>query len=157
MSKGTNVQLIGLKDLSAALKKCSAAARGEALQTAAEAGGRVIEEKAKENIEKNFSEHSRGGLAGSMLVEVSGNGTKAEAKIGPSAVYGRIQEQGGTIYPVNAKLLSWIDPDSGKRVAAKRVTIKANPYLRPALDENRDAIERTVKNVLREEIEKVGK
>lgn len=157
MAVKSGVQIIGLKELSAKLKRLSAAARGEALKAAAEAGGRVIEEKAKVNIEKTFSEHSRGGLAGSMMVEVSGQDSKAEAKIGPRAIYGRIQEQGGVIYPVNAKMLSWIDPDTGKRAVAKRVKIDPHPYLRPALDENRDAVEKTVGNVLMEEIEKAGK
>ena len=66
--------------------------------------------------------------------------------------YGRIQELGGSIRPVNKKLLSWIDPDTGERVVARAVTLPARPYLRPAVDEHGDEIEEAVAAQVRDAI-----
>ncbi|SCW61793.1 hypothetical protein SAMN02927924_01697 [Sphingobium faniae] len=47
--------------------------------------------------------------------------------------YALIHELGGTIEPVNAKALAIPQPDGGVRLV-KKVTIRAQPYLRPAAD-----------------------
>lgn len=49
---------------------------------------------------------------------------------GPTAIYGRIIELGGTITPKDAHMLSWIGA-SGRRVFAKKVVIPPYPYFRP--------------------------
>jgi hypothetical protein len=62
-----------------------------------------------------------------------------QARIGPKIIYGRIQEVGGTIVPVRAKALSWLDAD-GDRVFAHSVTLPPRPYMRPAVDGAREEI-----------------
>jgi hypothetical protein len=53
------------------------------------------------------------------------------AEVVSGAVYGRIQEKGGTIVPKNRQFLSWIDA-GGTRHFALRVTLPARPYFTPA-------------------------
>lgn len=48
-------------------------------------------------------------------------------------IYARIQEEGGTIVPKNAKALAIPQSDGGVAFV-KSVTIPARPYLRPAAD-----------------------
>lgn len=55
---------------------------------------------------------------------------KYTIKVGPTAIYARIIELGGTITPKEAKMLSWIS--GGKRVFAHSVTIRPHPYFEPA-------------------------
>jgi len=127
---------------------------GDGLKKAALAGGLVIEANAKINVERVFSNKSKGGLAGSIQVVISKTGdTVAEVDVGPTIVYGRIHELGGVILPVYAKLLSWVD--NGKRIFAKRVQIPARPYLRPAVDEHEADIRDAVGFQLKKQIESV--
>lgn len=148
--------ILNLDRLMVKLGKLSECARGQVLKDAMEAGGRVVEGHAKINIEKNFSDHSAGALAGSIVVETEGDDKSAEASIGPTVVYGRIQELGGTIKPVNAKELVWTDPDTGVVMRAKRVVLPARPYLRPALDEHHGEIKQAVEAVLINAIEEAA-
>lgn len=65
--------------------------------------------------------------------------TSARASVGPWIVYGRIQEEGGDIYPRHVKWLHWrnIDPGSGRVVDwySKHVKLPPRPYLAPAARE----------------------
>ena len=146
-------KVIVLEDnVQAALK----AATGDALKRAAMAGGQVIEANAKINANRTFSSKSTGGagLGGSIQTRVSkATDTKAEVDIGPTVIYGRIQELGGIILPVHAKILSWVD--NGVRIFAKRVQIPARPYLRPAVDEHENEIRQAVGYQLKKGIEAV--
>ena len=122
------------------------ALRKDVLKKAALAGGEVIRNNAKLNIRSTFSAKSKGGagLAGSMVVElVKSTDANAEVDVGPTKIYGRIQELGGIIKPVYKKMLSWIG-DDGKRIFAHQVRIPPRPYLRPALDEHKDEIKDAV-------------
>lgn len=148
-----SMKIINLAEFEAKLKKLSSAARGETLKNAVEAGARVIELNAKLNIERVFSKHSVGVLANSIMVEVTGSDRSAEAKIGPTAEYGRIQELGGVIKPVRAPMLVWTDPDTGEVRRAFSVTLPARPYLRPAVDEHEDEIKEAVAAQVRRGIE----
>lgn len=138
------MKIVNLAEFKGKLKKLDSASRGRTLLEAAEAGSRVIELNAKLNIERVFSKHSSGGLAGSIKVEMSGTDRSAEGKVGPTAIYGKIQEVGGTIKPTKAKMLTWTDPESGELRSAFSVTLPARPYLRPAMDEHADEIEEAV-------------
>jgi len=149
MSKKTEV--IELENnVKAVLKSVS----GEQLKRAVLAGGQVIEAYAKINVERTFSSKSTGGagLAGSIQTVV-GKSTEhsAEVEVGPTVIHGRIQELGGVILPVYAKMLSWVD--NGVRIFAKRVQIPARPYLRPAADEHKDDIRDAVGYQLMKQIE----
>jgi phage gpG-like protein len=140
------IQVVNIKEFNESLRKMQRAARAEALIDAVEAGARVIETNAKINVEKTFSFMSSGGLAGSIIVETSGNGNHAQSKIGPTKIYGRIQELGGLIKPVHAKMLQWWD--HGEAIFAHVVHIPARPYLRPAVDEHLPEIQEAIGNTL---------
>lgn len=63
--------------------------------------------------------------------EPSGD-SRFSAKVGPTVIYGRIQELGGTIVPKTKKTLFWIG-DDGQPHFAMRVTLPPRPYMRPGL------------------------
>jgi phage gpG-like protein len=150
------IRVVNLAEFQSAMKRMGAAARGEALLDTVESGARVIETYAKINVEKTFSDKQTGGLAGSIAVNLKGGGNKAEAEIGPTKIYGRIQELGGTIVPVSAKMLSWMQ--DGVRIFANVVHLPARPYLRPAVDEHIDDIRQAMANTLMRKIsEAAGK
>lgn len=144
-----------IEQFSEALKRMENAARGKALLNSADAGARTIETYAKINIEKTFRQHKgeSESLSGSILRDiVSQSDTLVEIAVGPSVIYGRIQELGGTVKPVFKKWLHWVDED-GQHHQAKEVTLPARPYLRPAVDENGDKIVKAISENLRIEIE----
>lgn len=128
------------------VKNVRGALRKGVLAKSAMAGGTVIQNYAKINIRQTFSAKSRGGagLAGSMkVVMVKSTDTEAEVDVGPTKIYGRIQELGGVIVPIFAQMLSWVD-DSGKRIFANSVRLPPRPYLRPAVDNHKDDIRAAV-------------
>ena len=120
--------------------------RQRTMQRAAGAGGEVIRNYAKLNIRSTFSSKSRGGagLAGSIIVvKVRSSDTSAYVDVGPTKIYGRIQELGGVIKPVFKKMLSWVG-DDGERIFAHQVRLPPRPYLRPAVDNHLGQIEKAV-------------
>ena len=132
---------------------------GAVLKSAVMAGGQTLKNYAKINVEKTFSGKSTGaaGLGGSIQTVVSKAAeTKAEVDVGPTVIYGRIHELGGIIRPVHAKMLSWIDVDTGERVFANKVQIPARPYLRPAFDEHKDEIVNAMMYQVKKAIEQVA-
>ena len=132
---------------------------GAALKSAVMAGGQTLENYAKINVEKTFSSKSTGaaGLGGSIQTIVStATEIKAEVDVGPTVIYGRIHELGGIILPVKAKMLSWMDDDTGERIFAKMVQIPARPYLRPALDEHKDEIVDAMMHQVKKAIEQAA-
>jgi len=132
---------------------------GAALKSAVMAGGQTLENYAKINVEKTFSHKSTGGagLGGSIQTVVStSTETKAEVDVGPTVIYGRIHEFGGIVLPVHAKMLSWIDVDTGERVFANKVQIPARPYLRPAFDEHKDEIVDAMMHQVKKAIEQAA-
>ncbi len=62
------------------------------------------------------------------------------AIVGTNVIYARVQEFGATIKPVRARMLFWTDDKGGH--AAHQVTIPPRPYLGPALETNRAAVEK---------------
>lgn len=149
------IRVVNLAEYKAQLSSMGAAAKGDALEDAVEAGARVIETYAKINVEKTFSNDSTGGLAGSITVNIKGGGTKAEAEIGPTKVYGRIQELGGVIVPIHAKLLHWVK--DGIEYFAHAVHIPARPYLRPAVDEHIPEITEAIASTLARKLSEAGR
>lgn len=141
-----------IAQFSEALKRLDKTARGTALKRSAMAGGFVIEAQAKINVNDRFKPGTTN-LAGSIFTEaVKADDLSVEVAVGPSVVYGRIQELGGTVKPVFKKYLHWVDED-GQHHQAKEVTLPARPYLRPAIDENGDKIVKAISENLRIEIE----
>ncbi len=134
-----------------ALQKMDKQVRTKALGNSSEAGARVVEGHAKVNISLTFKKQI-GNLANSIVVDTRVNNDKAVSSVGPTAIYGRIQELGGTVKPVRARLLHWVD-ESGKHHVAREVTLPARPYLVPALENNQDDVLDAMAENLRIEIE----
>lgn len=68
--------------------------------------------------------------------------------VGSDLEYAAIQEFGGEIRPVRARVLRF--QVNGEWVAAKRVRIPARPYVRPAFDEDGDAAVREIGEAFRD-------
>jgi hypothetical protein len=80
----------------------------------------------------------QGGLRGSITADHFG---PLSSRVGSPMRYAMMREYGGVILPVRRKLLSWIDPTTGRRIFAKRVVQRPGgprqgykPWLRPAGD-----------------------
>lgn len=149
------IEIINLPEFEAAMKRLSDAVKAQVLYDAAEAGGRVVEGYAKDNVNNVFSGRATNALGNSITVEVDASASQAEARIGPTVIYGRIHELGGVILPVFAKMLHWVD-ESGAHHFAKKVVMPARPYLRPAMDEHKEDILAAVGAVVREAIERAA-
>jgi len=150
----TQSTVIVLEDNFAAVR---GAITGPMLMEAAKAGGHVIEGAAKINASSGRPglEIGVGALVNSITVEpASSTNTRAEVDVGPSVLYARIHEFGGVIVPVHAPMLSWIS-DAGERIFAHAVHIPARPYMRPAVDENEDAIAGAVATEVRRSLDAV--
>jgi len=151
-----HMTIVNLAEFQGALKRIGNAARCDALGRAAMAGGFGIEGYAKINANEQFSAAATNNLAGSIQTVLDkASGTSAEVSVGPSVVYGRIQELGGWIKPVSKKFLHFfID---GVEVFTKSVYIPPRPYLRPAADEHHDDIVKGVKASLAADIAKAAR
>ena len=115
---------------------------GDMLMSSAKAGGSVIEGHAKVNATRGrpgLEMGETGNLSGSIsTTEHKKSKHRAEVNVGPGdVVYAAIHEYGGFIFPNTAPMF---DKDSGEWIYAKMVEIPARPYMRPAIDENEDAI-----------------
>jgi phage gpG-like protein len=124
------------------ISKVKHSLRAETLRRAAEAGGTVIQNYARINVNATFSSKSRQaeGLGGSIQVVVTKtDANSAEVEVGPTKIYGRIQELGGIVKPVFAELLSWVN-EQGQRIFAKAVVLPPRPYLGPAADDHHPEI-----------------
>lgn len=105
-------------------------------------GGAVVEAHAKMNAE-GHGLHKTGNLVNSIQIY---DKKPYEIMVGSRGViYAAIHEFGGEILPKRAKFLHWVDKN-GKDVFAKRVKMPMRPYLRPAFDENREAIKAAIAN-----------
>ena len=108
------IELDGQEELVRNLSKISKAVATGIAEDAVTEGAAVVQYNAQLNATHVFSNKQ--------------TGTGAEAEIGPSVIYARIQEYGGTIRPVHAQALHWVM--DGQDYFAKQVTLPARPYLR---------------------------
>ena len=131
-----SIKLTGVDELIAKLNQIDKAFRGEAGRSMVGAGAMIINGETQKNINETFSKKNTGGLKNSVATVVSEN--KPEAKVEVRKIYARIQEFGGTIEPVKAKALHWVQ--DGKDIFAKSVTLPPRPYFRPAIENNEDKI-----------------
>lgn len=114
-------------------------ATGSQMESAALAGGFVIEGAAKVNVRNNFNRDPTGNLMNSINTRVMS--TKANAvtvAVGTNVIYAAIHEFGGTIKAKNKPFLAFVI--DGKFIMTKSVYIPPRPYMRPAVDENLGAI-----------------
>ena len=152
------IDLEGVDELERKLSKLSKAAATTIAKDAVDEGGAVIQFHAQLNARNVFSDNQRGQLRNSTRnesirnspvqdwIESRTTATGAEAEIGPHVIYGRIQELGGTIRPVHAQALHWVI--DGEDRFAKKVTIPARPYLRPAAEEHSPQITEVMRRTL---------
>lgn len=125
---------VDLSDFKKQLGKLAESIAEENLVTAAKAGGLIVQNAAKEKSPKRTRTLSR-----SIHMEVvESSRYKVEIAIGTDVAYAAIHEFGGVITPKQAKVLAF--EIGGELIFAKRVTILARPYLRPAMDENVQAV-----------------
>lgn len=145
-------KVYSLSEFSTALNNLAKNMRGDVIAKAAMAGGQVVEAQAKINVNSTFK-NGNGNLANSIQTTLeSSSADRAEVSVGPTAIYGRIQELGGTVKPLVAKKLWWVGED-GKLRSAYSVTLPARPYMAPAMNDNTDAIWQAISENLRIEIE----
>jgi HK97 gp10 family phage protein len=107
-----------------------------ALETAMEAGALVLEGAAKVNAPVKDGT-LRDSLTHVLVVSDSG----VTAYVGTNIVYAEIQEFGGWIEPTGTYLHFIV---GGEEIFVREVYIPAQPYMRPALDDNRAAIADTI-------------
>ena len=139
---GFGIQIAG--NAMKVLAKAAKDANKRVMATVKKAALRV-QRGAKENVKTklNTTGLSKGTLGRS--IGIVARPARLEADIGPSVIYGRIHEFGGVIKPVKKKFLSFISTQgdtAGERVFLRSVTIPKRPYLQPALDAAKPAIER---------------
>lgn len=138
MSKG--VKVIKLDNR---FKEVIAAASGDNIMKALLAGGEVVRNHAKLNIQAQELVDTSNLLNSISVQEGSGGKTDATVEIGTNVEYAAIHEFGGAIHQTNA----W-----GKGIE-QTIHIPARPYLRPALDENESSIVDAVGTSLKHQIE----
>lgn len=141
-----------MPEFMAALQKMESNVRSNALKKAAMAGGQTVEAYAKVNVMDTFK-NVTGNLANGIQTTIeSESADRVEVAVGPAAIYGRIQELGGTVKPLSSKKLYWLGED-GKLRSAFEVTLPARPYLAPALNDHENEVINSMSEVLRQEIE----
>ena len=140
MSKG--VKIVKLDNR---FKEVIAAASGENIMKALLAGGEVVRNHAKLNIQAQELVDTSNLLNSISVQEGSGGKTDATVEIGTNVEYAAIHEFGGAIHQTNA----W-----GKGIE-QTILIPARPYLRPSLDENTDSIKSAVGQSLVDQIKGV--
>ena len=137
MSKG--IKVIKLDDR---FKEVIVAASGDNIMKALKAGGEVVRNHAKLNIQAQELVDTSNLLNSISVQEGSGGKSDATVEIGTNVEYAAIHEFGGAIHQTNA----W-----GKGIE-QTIHIPARPYLRPALDENENDIKAAVGQSLVDQI-----
>ena len=130
---------LDLREFSRDIHKVLAQTSGHALGEAAIAGILLIRELVKDNIRYQGLVDTAALLNSWIYKLERASRTKAEAWTATDRVYARIHEFGGVIRPKTANALRFQTKD-GNWVITQSVTIPARPYVRPALDENKEAI-----------------
>lgn len=133
-----------------------------------EKSSNVIRDDARENVEEKLYRESTGYLANEIVTHVE-NSRESEIGTRPNRViYARIHEYGGIIRPKKAKKLFVPIKRGVKRwskdlvfgedyVLADKVTIPKRPYLRPAADETRPKVIKTVSEMTAAKIERIAR
>lgn len=154
MAGAVRSEVLGGRELRRALAALDAAAAEQMLRVAVKAGALPIENAAEQRAPKKTRT-----LARSITTAIVADRDSAEATIGPSGsatAYAAQKEFGGTITAKNAPALHWVDAH-GAHHFAKSVTQPAQPYLRPAWDENVDGAVKKMQAVLKVQIERAGR
>ena len=153
MDAKVHVEIEGADEFEMNLKRVGNNLSKDGAKKILTAGANVIVKHAKANVRNTFSRHQTGKLENSIMVEDKGD--DAAIYVTVNRIYARIQERGGTIVPKKAGgFLVWRDPDSGKLIFARKVTIPARPYFEPAIKDNTGEIVRAMETESEKEIRK---
>lgn len=129
---------------------------GDALLKAVTAGAEVLRGAIRINIRETFNREPTGNLMNSINIETDhADSHSAEVNVGTNVIYAAIHEFGGIIKAKNAPFLHFVI--DGRHILTKSVNMPARPYMRPAVDENREAIFETIANQLKKQIEQAAK
>lgn len=132
------------------LAALSRLAQGDVLEQALHAGAQEIRNSAQDK-----APYLTGTLRRSIHSETTEkNGARVTVQVGTDVEYAAMQEFGGEIVPKNAKRL--VFEVDGKKVFARKVTIPAHPYLRPAFDEQKGEAVRQFRLAVGDQIRQVA-
>ena len=144
MSGNVRAEMVNLSEFQAQLRRIGSAASADALENAGRTGLLLVQNAAKQKAPKLTRTLSR-----SIHIEtIKKSKNYVELAVGTNVVYAAIQEFGGVITPKKAKVLHWVDRKTGEDVFASSARIPPHPYLRPAWDEQFDAMVKEVKRAL---------
>lgn len=175
--------VIGKEELFAKFQALTEEMQGESLIAAAQAGATVIINAAKNNIKDEDLMRTRN-LSRSIHSEVgASSATRASVDVGTDVEYAAIHEFGGTVTAKNGKYLAIpvgsykgsprdhddlapVKTKNGNLVMMDRsgtvqyvlkasVQIPAQPYLRPAMDENQEKIIDVMAKAFRQVIDRM--
>lgn len=138
------VKIDGLSDVQRKLEALEDAVAADVMEKAVLIGAKIIQEDASRRAPRRT-----GKLAKSIEIEVKEKSRNSvSVAVGPSkeAFYGKFVELGHAVV-------------RGRRKAEKKVVghVPAKPFLRPAIDENEDAVKRTVAETLKAALGRVSK
>jgi len=128
------IQVVGMPVAQAQLARLGNTAAGGPLMAAVQAGALLVQNAAKQKVPKRTRTLSR-----SITTAITREGDTVVAQIGPSAPYGKYLEYGTGRYAENGngRRTPWVYRGPGGRYYTTE-GMKPRPYMRPALDENRD-------------------
>lgn len=135
------MKLVGAEAMAKQLTKMGIDA-GEPLAAAVHAGALLIQNSAKQKAPKRTSTLRR-----SIIVELGREGDQITAHIGPTVEYGKYMEFGTGKYAEggNGRQTPWVYKVGGRYFYS--VGVKPKPYMRPAMDENREKAVREIARV----------
>lgn len=168
----TFVQVRGNDSLKRKLNQLATGVQGETLEGALAAGAVLIQNSAKRYAPKHEGTLARsihiGGheeLAGDYdgnyprakdtMPDPAGSDMERTLHVGTDIIYGAQKEFGGTITAKNAPRLVWQDY-SGNWHSAVSVYQEAQPYMRPAIDENLGPLYRKIGDELTKAIKRAA-
>ena len=141
----------GIEDMRANIDRLTKAV-DDAARIAVTDGGHLIERRAKQNAPV-----LTGTLRRSIHVDsvISLGPGKWQSLTGPTMIYARIRELGGTIRPRNKPSLSWIGPNGQRIVLApgQSVTQTGTHYMMRAFTESVTAVGEIYRTAFREALD----
>lgn len=134
---GWGVRIDGLDNVGRSFTRLASDAPDMAKQSVKAGAARLG--KGMEQRAPELSGEMKGTVGRSVVMEDDG---PMSVRVGPKHGLARILEDGGEITPTRADMLVFVG--RSRFVRARRVTMPAAPFVRPAVDEDRGAAQRAV-------------
>lgn len=161
-----SAKIAGVEELQRKFAQVESAVAAEYLARAVVAGALIVQNDAKARVPKRTGTLSRSihneVLESTRTKAVVGVGTDVEYAAAVEFGSGTFSEAPGasrqpiTIRPRNKRALFW--PGAPHPVkSVQHPGVPARPYLRPAVDENKDAVLREIADTLRGQLERVAR